>query len=223
MCEIDRCIAKAIYTSSLFRMPPLFIGKGALQGCCAGGMSWLGFTGMAPFIKYFVSTGSKDFRNGEAEHLKSTPDMVVLSRENAGKITPPGQYLVISACEDIEEDPGVRSILCFGNSEQIRNLGGLVHYDSPDIFNAVLAPWGPTCATFVTYPAGMAEKAPKDSSYIGPMDPTGNVWFPEGQMAIGIPVNVARRMSEGLEGSFLTRRRSVAFPENREKIQAPKQ
>jgi hypothetical protein len=64
----------------------------------------------------------------------------------------------------------------------------------------------------------MAEKAPAGSAYLGPMDPTGNKWFPENLMGIGIPVKLAVAMCEDLDGSFIIRRPHVAYPEVREDL-----
>ncbi len=170
--SVDRCLAKAVASASLCgNMPPLYFGKGAITGCCPGGIGWTGYGRIAPTIEFFVSTGSPTFRNGEAEYLKASPEIVRKSKEAVGTITPPGTYTVIRPCADLDEDPGVRSVLCFGDSEQIRNLCALIHVRSIDPFSPVLAAWGPTCASWITYPSGMAEKAPAGSAYLGPMDP----------------------------------------------------
>jgi hypothetical protein len=217
--SVDRCLAKAIYMAALSeKSPPVYFGKGAIAGCCPGGIGWTGYGRMAPLIDFFVSTGTPEFRNGEAEYLKASPANVKRSKEALGTVTPLGAYTVIRRCDDVEADPGVKAIICYGNGEQIRNLSGMVHFRSTDTFNAVRAAWGPTCATLLTYPAGLAEKAPRDSAYIGPMDPTGNCWFPEDRMALGIPIHVAVGICEDLDSAFVTRRPHVAYPEAHEQL-----
>ena len=221
--SVDRCLAKAIFMASLSeKTPPLYFGKGALAGCCAGGIGWTGYGKMAPVLDYFISTGTKEFRNGEAEYLKASPEIVKKSKDAIGNVTPLGTYTVIAPCNRVDGDRGVKAIICFGNGEQIRNLGGMVHFRSADTFNAVRAAWGPTCATILTYPAGIADKAPLDSAYMGPVDPTGNHWFPVDFMALGIPIGVAVGISEDLENAFVTKRPHVAYPDvhdNLEKIE----
>ncbi|MGB9979423.1 DUF169 domain-containing protein [Methanobacterium sp.] len=219
MCSLDRCVAKAIILASINKdQPPLYIGKDTLRGCCPGSMTYLGFTKPLKFIKYFVSTGSEKFRNGEAEYLKADPEHVEGFLESIGEITPLGKYLIIQKCEDLEEDIDVKSIICFGNGEQIRNLSSLIHFRTKNPFNAINMAFGPACATFVTYPAGMAEKAPKETAFVGPVDPTGNVWFPPEYMAIGIPLEIAEGMHEDLNNSFAVKRPEVASPKIRDKI-----
>jgi hypothetical protein len=198
---------------------PIFVAAEMPETCCAGGLAHFGFTGYNPGIKYFVSTGSKSFRNGQAEFLRATPELVQENQEAMGKITPPGKYVIIRPCKDLADaDPGVRSILCFGEAEQIRNLCALVHFSSHNPFSDVLVPQGASCASFVTYAAGMAANAPRDAVFVGPCDPTGNSWFPPNHLSIAIPISIARRMCEDLEKSFIIKRAMVAYPEQRIKI-----
>ncbi len=211
--SVDRCLAKAIFTAAFKEnTPPLYFGKGAIGGCCPGGIGWTGYGKMAPLIDYFISTGSKQFRNGEAEFLKASPEIVRESKKAVGDITPLGSYTVISPCEELVKNPDVKAIICFGNAEQIRNLCSLIHFRSINPFSAISCAWGPFCLTILTYPAGLAEKAPKDSAYIGPVDPTGNCWFPEDHMALGIPLKLAITACEDIDKSFITKRAHVAFP-----------
>jgi len=223
MCSLDRCVAKAIMITSMDDSePPLYISKDSLKGCCPGAMTYLGFTKPLKFIKYFVSTGSEKFRSGEAEYLKASPETVEGFLESIGEITQLGKYLLIQRCKDINEDVNVKSILCFGNGEQIRNLSSLVHFRTKNPFNSINMPFGPACATFVTYPAGMAEKAPKETAFVGPVDPTGNVWFPKECLAIGIPLEIAIHIHEDVNNSFVVKRPEVAFPKIRDKMTVPK-
>lgn len=213
--KIDRCIAKAVYTSALFEdTPPLYI-EAAHEKCCPGGMEWIGLSEPHPMLKYFVTVGTPDFHGGAAEHLKASPELFEESKKRAGRITPPGKYIVIGPCTDDISPETVRSIILFAGSEQIRNLCALAQFNSSDLFFRTLIPWGPTCATLITYPAGMAENAPKDSAYVGPTDPTGNPWLPPDLMAIGIPVKLAHQMATNLEESFICKRSKIAYPEKR--------
>jgi hypothetical protein len=67
----------------------------------------------------------------------------------------------------------------------------------------------------VSYAAGMVEKAPIDTVFVGPCDPTGNAWFPQDYLSLAIPIKIAARMAEDLDSSFITKRPSVAYPEER--------
>lgn len=215
--SVFSCIARAIFTLAVHeKMPPIYVAADMREKCCAGGLAQLGFIEFNPGIKYFVSTGWKGFRNGAAEFLRASPDLVEENRKLMGKITPPGKYIVIRPCADlVNEDPGVRSVLCFGIAEQIRNLCSLVHFRSRDPFREILVPQGASCASFVSYAAGMVENAPGDAVFVGPCDPTGNSWFPPDHLSLAIPINLAKRMSEDLESSFIIKRATVAYPERR--------
>jgi hypothetical protein len=151
---------------------------------------WYGWASMSPYpkLKYLVTVGTPDFRGGAAEHLKATPELFEEQRMRAGKITPPGKYIVIGPCADDITPNKIRSLILFAGSEQIRNLCGLAQFNSSDPFFKTVIPVEATCSTLITFPAGMAENVPNDSAYVGPTDPTGNPWLPPELMIMGIPI-----------------------------------
>lgn len=216
---VNRCLAVSMYTMAASGSPAAFFISGdEHEGCCPGGLSHTGFTEKPEYIRYFVSTGRKDIRGGAAEFLKASPGLVDHSFRALGKITPPGRYLVVQLCETLPDpEPAIRSICCFGNAEQVRNLAALVHFDREDPFSPVIVPWGPSCSTFITYPAGLAEHAPGNTAFMGPQDPTQNHSLPPDTMALGIPAGVARAMARNLDDSFVIKRPKVAFPGHGEK------
>ncbi len=67
----------------------------------------------------------------------------------------------------------------------------------------------------------MAENAPRDSAYVGPVDPTGNSWLPPELLIMGIPSGLAQQMGADLEESFICKRSRIAYPENRIVINRP--
>lgn len=218
---VDRCVAKAVYISAFFKeTPPLYIEAGH-EHCCAGGLVWTGLAEPHPKLKYFVTVGTPDFHGGVAEHLKATPELFDELMERAGKILPHGKYTVIAPCTGEIEPDIVRSYIVFAGAEQIRNLCGLAQFSSSDPFFKTIIPGGPTCATMITFPAGMAENAPKDSVFVGPVDPTGNSWLPPELMIMGIPSGLAQQMGADLEESFICKRSKIAYPEKRTGISKP--
>jgi hypothetical protein len=216
--KINRCVTEAIMTLSEGDHPPAYIGNEALGGCCPGGLKFLGYAEGSPMLKYFVSYGNPNYRGGAAEYLKSSPELVDESVAALGKITPLPGNLVIRPCAELTGgDPGVKSLLMFGAAEQVRNLCALNHFCTADVFGSAIIPWGPTCSTFITYPAGLAEKAPKDAVFVGPVDPTGNEWFPVDSLSVSMSIATARRLCSSIEESFITKRPKVAYPEKRRK------
>lgn len=210
-------MVKAFLELSFKDLPPMFIGEASLEGCCPGGGVHLGYMSAPAGLQYFVSTGTKTFRGGAAEYLKASPEMVEEASRMAGKITPIGNNVVIRPCAEMEEDAEATSVMCFGTAEQIRNICALDHFSTTNVFGAIVIPWGSACSTLVTYPAGMAANAPKDTMFVGPVDPTGNRFFPPDFMAAAMPIGTARRICGSIEDSFLTKRPKVAYPEKREK------
>jgi len=211
--KINRCIANAIFTlSAQKKINTVYIGEDDLDGYCPGGQAWFGYKDFMPMLKYFLSTGSEDFRGGAAEYLIANPDLAEKQLMSVGEIIPLGKHIVIQKCNEIDDkDLDVKSFLCFGKPEQVRNLCSLAHFRPEKAVN-IQIPWGPSCASFVTYPAGMAEDGPKNCIIIGPTDPTGNHWFPQDFLSIGIPYEIAKRMAEDLDRSFITKRSEVAYP-----------
>ncbi|HVP94640.1 MAG TPA: DUF169 domain-containing protein [Methanoregulaceae archaeon] len=214
LASVNRCFAMTMFLMATDEAPPVVhVGRDDHDGCCPGGIAHTGFTPEKEEIWYFVSTGRSDIRGGAAEYLKSSPEMVEKSFRAVGTITPPGPYLVVSTCDALPDpNPGVRSVCCFGTAEQIRNMAALVHFDRDDPFSPVIVPWGPSCATFISYPAGLAANAPVNTAFMGPQDPTQNYGLPPDMMAMGIPAGLAVRMERNLDRSFLVKRPHVAFP-----------
>ena len=214
--NVDRCLARAVYKISMEEhAPPIYFGAEAKAGMCPGGQRWCGVTSVPSMIKYFVSTGRPDVMGGAAEYLKPSPDAAERFFAAPGKIAFPSKYLNIAGWDQLNEGQDVLSFILIGNAESIRNLGGLVQYAFDDIFSSVVMPSGPSCASMITYAAGLSEKAPRNAAFVGPVDPTGNVWFPPEMMSMAIPFEMARRMAENIEDSFLAKRREVAFPVKR--------
>ncbi|WP_321420667.1 DUF169 domain-containing protein [uncultured Methanomethylovorans sp.] len=217
--KIDRCIARVAYSVALSdKISAVYVEAGHEQ-CCGGGLVWMGFAEPHPKLKYFVTVGTPDFRGGAAENLKATAELFDEQKKRIGIITPPGKYIIIAPCTDEIELATIRSVLLFAGAEQIRNLCGLAQFSSSNPFFKTLIPAGATCSVMITFPAGMAEHAPKDSAYIGPTDPTGNLWFPPDMLVMGIPASLAIQMSTDLDESFIGRRSKIAYPEKRIRIE----
>lgn len=218
--SVHRCIAVALYRMAAGETdaPALVLGGETGDRCCPGGLAYMGFAPRPSFVRWFVSTGHPAERGGAAEYLKADPALVDAAFAKAGPFAPPGRYLVVRPCRAVpaDADRAVRSISLFGTAEAMRNVAALVHFDRADPFSPVLAPWGPACATFVSYPAGIAASAPADAAFLGPTDPTVNRTLPPDLLGIGVPAAVARQMAKNLDASFVVRRPAVAFPVRRE-------
>ncbi len=214
--KVDRCIARAVYKLAMDPgTPPMSYGAESREGICGGGQMWCGLASRSPKLSYFVSTGTPDHMGGMAEHLKPSPEAATRFFDAPGRIKPPGRYISLAGYDQLDEGEEVLSFILIGSAESIRNLGGLVLFVSDDIFTSILMPGGPSCASMVVYAAGMAERAPRGSAFVGPVDPTGNAWFPPDLMSMAVPLALARAMAESVDASFLAKRAQVAFPTKR--------
>ena len=158
MGQVDRCVARELIMGASDRtIPPMVIGKEVKERCCPGGLMWLGLAPPMSKLPYFLSTGTPDFRGGEAELLKPTPEAAQRFLQAPGEITPPGRYLIVCGADSVTDEEAVRSMLIIGTAEQVRNLGGLVHYPGrtssvgPDARRGCMR-------SMVTYAAGMASE-----------------------------------------------------------------
>lgn len=213
--EIHFCIANAILSlAASDKTDIIYFNMENKRGSCPGSRAWLGYEEFNPFLKNFLSTGIKNY---PAEYLVATPEIADKRLKSLGKLKPLGTNTVFQKTYSLteSEDIKISAILLFGRAEKIRNLSMLGYFTSHSATGKIEMPWGSSCASFVTYPAGLAEKGPKDAIILGPMDPTDNYFFPPDILAMGIPINLAVEMAENVEKSFLIKRTSVAFPEER--------
>jgi hypothetical protein len=54
----------------------IYVSAKSQEGCCPGGLTYMGFSPVPDQIKYFVSTGRKDIMGEAAEYLKSSSYIV---------------------------------------------------------------------------------------------------------------------------------------------------
>ncbi len=213
--KVDRCVSHAMFAMARRDGPAVYLGDEHLGGCCPGGQFWLGYIPLPKGLEFFISSGSPIYRSGAAELYKRDPEITMTSMARVGRITPPGKFIVIAPFDREVEGGRILSVLCFGKAESIRNLMGLAEFGSEDTFGQCIAPWGPACASMITYASGMAEKASKEALIVGTTDPTVNEWLPPNMMTLSIPFTTAERMAEDADTSFLMKRPKVAFPEKR--------
>ena len=211
--DINRCIAKAIF--SLATKPTysaLRVGVDNKKQCCPGGQAWFGYQEFRDNLNYFLSTGTPGFRGGQSEFLISNPRLATNRLNSTGKITPIGKYIIARRTDKIsKENLDIKAFLCFGLAEQIRNLCSLAYFNSKSSYE-VQIPWGPSCASFISYPTGMIESGLESNIIVGPSDPTGNNWFPDNFLSIGIPLKTAIQMARDFDSSFIGKRPKIAYP-----------
>jgi len=212
--KLHFCISNAMIALSLHKdVNTMYYGTETKRGSCPGAQAWLGYGPWNPFLHYFLSTGIKDI---SSEFLCASPELALDKIKSVGTITPPGKYTIIRACEDVsEENLDVKAIICFGGAEQIRNLSMLAYFKRNTSFGLIQMPWGSSCSSFITYPAGLSDGSPKNCVFLGPIDPTDNYFFPPDILAMGLPIEIAEEMSRNLEDSFIIKRRDVAYPQER--------
>lgn len=208
---ISTCLAQSMYLIAEGNiLSPVYVGNepGQVFCRCIGGPAWFGYEPFDPRLPGMMSIGFADAKHA-GKHLKRDENIACETYRAVGNIKPLGRYVVIRRCEGIKKDPGVKCIICFAGGKEIRDLCALAHFSSPDVFNLISVPWGPACATLVTYPGGMAENAGPARISLGPTDPSARSWMPKNCMTMGIPVEIARRMAGDVGISFLAEKKNV--------------
>jgi hypothetical protein len=208
-----RCLGKASLMVATGVSDGYYVDRDAPKGICQGAMGWLGLVEFTPAVLDDLATGP------DAMFLKESPQCAGRTLKAIGKTRFPGAHLVVQATEkavDIE----ALSYLCFGSAEQVRNLCGLLHFGSNSPFGQIDAAWGSFCASFIAFPSGLAEGAPKNTAFLGPTAPDGNPWFPMDLMAIAIPAAVALRMAGHVDSSFVTHCAETTYPVARDQVVA---
>jgi hypothetical protein len=205
-----RCFTKALLLVAAGKADGVYLGRDTMTGVCQGSLGWLGLVEFPEEVCDMLSKGGS-----HPMYLKESAESAVWTLKKMGKVHFPAKYLVMQACEKAG-DVTPLSYLCMGNAEQVRNLCGLVHFGSDSPFGQIDAAWGSFCATFVSYSAGMAQGAPKDTAFIGPMGPDGNTLLLPDMMALGLPAKMAARMAEDVEKSFAIRCPETTWPAKRD-------
>lgn len=207
--QLSDCLACNIFQIAEGRINgPVYAGDepGQVFCRCLGGPAWFGYRGFDPRLPGLMATGSGAAKQ-DGKRLKENEGIACDTYRAVGEIKPLGRYVVISRCDDLPDDWCAKCIICFARAEQIRDLCALAHFSSPNVFDLISFPWGPACATLVTYPAGMAANASSTQIFVGPTDPSASCWLPKDHLAIAIPEEIACKMARGVEQSFLATRR----------------
>ncbi|WP_081476814.1 DUF169 domain-containing protein [Methanocella conradii] len=173
---------------------------------CIGGPAWFGYDNFDPRLAGLMSMGSKEVKDCNPKYLKESEQVAFEMYKSIGKVTPLGKYVIMEACENVQGDPGVKCIIFFGTSGQIRDLCALAYFRARDVLSKVSVPWGPACATLVTYPACMSKNISNGQVFIGPTDPSAREWLPDDYMAMGVPIKMAVQMAKDIEKSFIYKR-----------------
>jgi hypothetical protein len=205
--QLNDCLARNIFQIAQGRIRgPVYAGDEPGQAFCRcmGGPAWFGYRRFDPRLPGMMSAGSgADKQDGK--RLKENGEIAWETYRAVGKIKPLGRYVVICRCDDLPDDWSAKCIICFARAVQIRDLCALAHFGSHNVFDLISFPWGPACATLVTYPAGMAENAPDSKIFIGPTDPSAKSWLSEDCLAMGMSTEVARKIAGGVKRSFLAK------------------
>lgn len=208
--SISPCIASAVYQlAARIIEGPIYTGNdpGQFFCRCIGGPAWFGYEDFDPRLAGLM--GSKKIEGYSPKYLKENEQVALEMYKSIGKVKPLGNFVVVEACEAIQGGPDIKCMILFGTSGQVRDLCALAYFRARDVLSGVSVPWGPACATLITYPARISENVLNGHVFIGPIDPSAREWLPDNYMAMGIPLKIAVQMAEDVEKSFISKRAKV--------------
>ena len=85
---------------------------------------------------------SADSPNPDSMRLKSSLDVCRRTFQDMGKMTPLGKNIVMRPLSQVRDATPVRSIVCFGDAGQLRDLCTMVHYGESCVYSPIMAPGG---------------------------------------------------------------------------------
>ena len=190
MAGVNRCFAVSLYRMAAgHEIPAIYVGAGATEGCCLGGLYHVGYIPVPDDIKYFVSTCRKDVRGGAAEFLKASPDLG-RALHGSGRADPPaGEIPCRAGMRGASRSPCRRSFpsASSGTAEHIRNMAALVHFDRDDPFSPVIVPVGLVLLDIYHVPGRACGKYAQKYRVHGPAGPHPEPFAPSGNDGAGVP------------------------------------
>jgi hypothetical protein len=123
--------------------------------------------------------------------------------DNVNPVKPDKKYVVIKPLQDFSGDEKPESVLFFVNPDQLSALCFLMHYDAPESFDRIIAPFASSCMATITYPLKMA-KNNEEHAIIGNFDIAARTRMPADLLSFALPYRFLERMAAYIPESFFT-------------------
>ncbi len=152
-------------------------------------------------IEYFLSNKDDFFR--PCEKFIQSPALAKSFVNNVNPVKPDKKYLVIKPLEDFSEDENPESVIFFVNADQLSALCFLMHYDAPERFDRIIAPFASSCMATITYPLKMARNN-EERAIIGNFDIAARTRMPADLLSFALPYPFLEKMAAYIPESFFT-------------------
>lgn len=152
-------------------------------------------------IEYFLSNKDDFFR--PCEKFIQNPELAKSLIHNINPLKPDKKYIVIKPLEDFNESEKPVLVLFFVNADQLSALSFLMHYDAPEKFDRIIAPFASSCMATITYPLKMA-KNNEERAIIGNFDIAARTRMPADLLSFALPYQFLKKMAAFIPESFFT-------------------
>jgi uncharacterized protein (DUF169 family) len=167
---------------------------------CPGLRFYLGFVKKLPlFNHYFISKGFPILYKGE--RFAPTP---ASSKKHAALLTgiqQKGKYVIFEPFENMSPDIEPEVVIFFCNVEVLSGLVGLVRFVT-DEADAVQSPFASGCGSIFSWPVKYSQGG-LEKAVLGVFDPAALPYMPLGEMTLGIPFALFKKMLWGYKKSFI--------------------
>lgn len=167
---------------------------------CFGAKRFLGLTNSKmPKFEYFLSCGIPG--EIEGERYKKSPEVVLDWVAYMPEFTAPHPFLIFKRWDRLSENDAPDAVIFFAKPDLLSGLFTLAGFEESDPL-AVIAPFGPGCASVVRYPSEeQAKERPK--AILGAFDVSARPWVQRDVLTFAVPMKKFERMIGDMEESFL--------------------
>lgn len=152
-------------------------------------------------IEYFLSNKDDFWR--PCEKFIQNPALAKSMIDHINPVKPDKKYMIIKPLESFDASEEPETVLFFVNADQLSALVFLSHFDAPERFDRVLAPFASSCMALVTYPLKMG-RAAKEQAIIGNFDLAARTRIPAELLSFALPYPFLKKLAGYLPDSFVT-------------------
>ena len=168
---------------------------------CLGAAFYLGFTERPlNFLAQFVSTGVP--HRFEGERYLESPEVTRSFFATIDPRTAPQRFCVFKPISQFSAYEQPEVVVFFARSEIICGLHQLATFVTND-FEAVCSPFGPGCASIVTWPLQLIAQG-KFKAVLGGWDPSDRRYLKTDELTFSVPFEMYTRMISRWPESFVT-------------------
>jgi hypothetical protein len=169
-------------------------------GCSGGGY----YSGLRERIRtdinQFLSCGVEGKLEGE--RYKKTPEIAGLSIGQIPWYPAPAEYLVFKRWDKLEAIDNPEVVIFYATPDVLAGLYTLAGFDEPDVFGAIITPFGAGCGTIIKYPY-LEQQTDHPRAVLGMFDVSARPYVFSRELSFAVPMKKFITMVNNMDESFL--------------------